>query len=103
MTSDIMTLTNEERRELAIEILLQCCDYRVSKNVTVRGALQLSAEALELAREEIAGMIETLDRTFACEPGYSTCWNNYWIDGRHMDSHWTERLKDRTNNNGEQS
>jgi hypothetical protein len=81
------------RRELAIEILLQCFDYRVSENVTVRGAHNLSEEDYQLARQEIEGQMETFDRIFSAEYTGS-CWNE-----------GLTRLyrEDNNNNNGDQS
>lgn len=88
----ISTLSDEERLDLAIQILLQCFDYRVSKNVIVRGAWHLSAEDLELARREIEGQMETFDRIFSGEYTGS-CWN----------VGLTRLYRDDNNNNGEQS
>lgn len=90
---NIITLTNEERRHVAIEALLQCFDYRVSRNVTVRGARYLSEEDYQLARREIEGQMETFDRIFSGEYTGS-CWN----EGL---TRWYR--DDNNDNNGEQS
>jgi|TARA_R100000458_G_scaffold44577_1_gene42660 hypothetical protein len=89
----IRNLTNEERRYVAIEVLLQCFDYRVSRDVTVRGAHNLSEEDYQLARQEIEGQMETFDRIFSGEYTGS-CWN----EGL---TRWYR--DDNNDNNGEQS